>query len=222
MIIAKPNREYPPMNTTGLTADQAQAARTLDRYQAEGAKLTALLGYAGTGKTELAVRRIQHVVETQGASRVLVVAPTHKARSNIWNKARGRVSNSLAYDPTKVSDRLGGQAIARPNDSTPWYQVKFDTVSRALGKQRFGNHETGETYFDIRVEPEEDPTLDSLYTHCFIDEVSMIGEHDWDLLQRFVFPYCTTEVIGDPAQLPPVNDGVESPAFQIPHKATLR
>jgi hypothetical protein len=206
-----------PINANGLTADQAEAARTLDRYKAEGEKLTALLGYAGTGKTELTLRRIQHVIDTCSNPRILVVAPTHKALSNLWDKAKHRVTESPYYTPIQFSDKLGAQLLDEPDNPLPNCQVVYFTVAQALGKERVEDDETGETYFAVAKEPE----IEDFFTHCFIDEISMVGASDWALLQQYVFPHCMTEVVGDPAQLPPVNDGAESPAFKIPHKATL-
>jgi hypothetical protein len=225
-----------PINANGLTDDQAEAARTLDRYQAEGSNPTALLGYAGTGKTELTIQRIKHIAENWGESkqyaRILVIAPTHKARRNLWNKARDRIHMyAPGYSPLKVSTELAAKAIKNPNRKDPWYQVDFATVAKALNKKRCEDRRRGITYFglpeyededgNIYIDPKALPAIEGLYTHCFIDEVSMVGKYDWDLIQRCIIPFCHTEVVGDPAQLPPVNDGAESPAFQIPHKYTL-
>lgn len=232
MTTIEPNNSN-PINANGLTDDQAKAAHILDQYRDEGVNPTALLGYAGTGKTELSIQRIQNLaLYGEGAlqyPRILVIAPTHKARRNLWNKAKGRIpKHAPGYDPSRVSEKLGAIANDNPNLAFPWFQVEFATVARALNKQRCEIKRTGETYFglpedeDGNIDPEALPDIDDLYTHCFIDEISMVGKYDWDLIQRCIIPYCHTEVVGDPAQLPPVNDGAESPAFQIPHKTTLK
>ncbi len=65
------------MGDVTLTADQQRACDYLARRLACGEWQTCLSGYAGTGKTTVVARLIDHLCE-QGVS-VFAAAPTHKA-----------------------------------------------------------------------------------------------------------------------------------------------
>lgn len=71
-----------------------------------------------------------------------------------------------------------------------------------------------------RLRQIDEPLLENIDL-IIIDECSMISEEIWNLLQDLPFRYQLKILcMGDPAQLPPVNEK-ESPCFQIPNLSEL-
>ena len=88
------------------------------------------------------------------------------------------------------------------------------TIHRLLGCKKHYDKTTGE------VEFLPTPGKESIgeYDVVVIDECSMIGERMYGWIQEALErnPYTQVVFLGDPYQLPPVNDGEHSPTFDVP------
>jgi exodeoxyribonuclease-5 len=175
-----------------LTAEQVAALNALSQFVQSPEKLYLLTGYAGTGKTTLLQVFIRSLRE-QGDKRAIVL-------SAFSNKA------------TKVLAAMADQ-----------WQLEVDamTCCTLLGLRPVINEETGNQEFqpDNRQRSEIDR-----YDLVIVDECSSVNEELWRLLVNAVSGlYGSTQIlfVGDPAQLPPVNEP-ESACFRhVLHKSEL-
>jgi exodeoxyribonuclease-5 len=151
-----------------------------------------LFGYAGTGKTTLAI----HLAELMGLERVLFAAFTGKAALVMQKKGclGARTIHSLAYTPQSKSAarirELEAQ-IASADDPD-----RARDLREALRRERIAHNRPA-----FSLNPCSDIKGADL---LIIDEVSMVGERMGIDLLSFGTPIL---VLGDPAQLPPVGDG---------------
>lgn len=92
--------------------------------------------------------------------------------------------------------------------------IEVTTIHKLLKlvPQQFGEH--------WKLRQNGEPCLENIDL-LIIDECSMIGEEVWNLLQDLPYQYHLKILcMGDPAQLPPVNE-MESPCFKIPGYSEL-
>jgi exodeoxyribonuclease-5 len=166
-----------------------------------------LTGYAGTGKTFSLALLLKRLEQSRGLDSVVVAAPTHKAARQLERAMR------LAG----VSD------------------LQVVTVARLLGLKEVRNYQTGETTF------EQDSYATTLITTdvelVIIDEISMVSERcvsylrealedpqppkkadQWEQL-RPSSGVIRVLAVGDPHQLPPVEDGKLSSLITCPDVA---
>lgn len=152
---------------------QLEALESLRDFLAGPPGVFVLGGYAGTGKTTLAVAELQ-----THAGVICFTAPTHKAVGVLANKGAVR-------------------------------GAEYATIHRLLGCKR--QRRDGRTEFL--------PDFDRAAWHgqdiIVVDEVSMVGDTMWGWIQDAQATWPRHVIcMGDPAQLPPVQDGVGlSPAF---------
>lgn len=166
-----------------LSQQQTDALGALLHFLEHGEKLHLLTGYAGTGKTTL-LQALITTLRDRGDDRPI-------AFTALSNKA------------TKVLTRMAQR----------WFlDVDCMTCCKLLGLQPSIDKDTGNQQFTA------DRSRDSLinrYALVVVDECSMINQEMWSLLVKAISRLDTeTQIlfVGDPAQLPPVNE-TESPCF---------
>jgi len=155
-----------------------------------------LFGYAGTGKTSV----VQEVCSRLGRSQfnTAMAAPTHKAVGVLAHTSASHGSSRYHYATLHSLLKLRPQKVE--------------------GRQVFR-----------RDRPDTTAPIQN-YTLVVLDECSMVDEDLWKYLndevqesisQMFQAPIRVV-VMGDPLQLPPVNDtGDESPTFGVESQVTL-
>jgi exodeoxyribonuclease-5 len=182
-------------STIELTAQQAEAgAKIKDWFAGDGEQVFRLFGYAGTGKTSTA----RHLIDQLGVDAVQYAAYTGKAAYVLRTKGCADAStiHSLVYLPSE-------KARARLRELIKALEAETDEAKQAiLTRQIEAEQRKLESPTWILREP-EDTALASADL-LVIDEVSMVSERvALDLLSFGV----KTLVLGDPAQLPPVDGG---------------
>ncbi len=175
-----------------LTPDQAEALAALDNFVAGTDKLYLLTGYAGTGKTTLLQAFIQGLRQRGDHRPIVLTAFSNKA--------------------TKVLTTMAAR----------WrLEVDAMTCCKLLGLRPVVNEEDGKQVF--QVDQKHRSQFDR-YRLVIVDECSMVNEELWQLLVNAVSNlYHGTQIlfVGDPAQLPPVNEP-ESACFRhILHRSEL-
>jgi exodeoxyribonuclease-5 len=192
MARSKPKLKHSGDDGFALTAEQLVALDALDAFVQGNEKLFLLTGYAGTGKTTLLQVFINGLRE-QGDERPIVLTA-------FSNKA------------TKVLASMSAQ-----------WQLDVDamTCCKLLGLRPVINEEDGKQVF--QPDRRQGSQLDR-YRLVIVDECSMVNEELWELLVSAVSNlYRGTQIlfVGDPAQLPPVNEQESACFRQIIHRAEL-
>ncbi|MEM1280042.1 MAG: AAA family ATPase [Cyanobacteria bacterium P01_H01_bin.152] len=175
-----------------LTAEQMAALDALQAFVSSTEKLYLLTGYAGTGKTTLLQVFINGLRE-QGDDRKIVL-------SAFSNKA------------TKVLAKM----------AVDW-QLNVDamTCCTLLGLRPVINEDTGNQEFQL--DRKQGSQVDR-FSLVIVDECSMVNEELWRLLVSAVSNlYGSTQIlfVGDPAQLPPVNESESACFREILNKSEL-
>ena len=175
-----------------LTAEQLAALDALNEFVEGQEKLYLLTGYAGTGKTTLLQIFISGL-RAQGDDRKIVL-------SAFSNKA------------TKVLSTMADQ----------WgLDIDAMTCCTLLGLRPVINEDTGNQEFQL--DRKQGSQVDR-YRLIIVDECSMVNEELWRLLVNAVANlYGSTQIlfVGDPAQLPPVNEPESACFREILHKSEL-
>jgi hypothetical protein len=142
-----------------------------------------LVGYAGTGKTTLMAKFINDLVENKICKRIVMAAPTHKA----VNIAKSK----LFPDTNKDYDEL--KKI-----------INIMTIHRLLNYQSYVGQEGEKFFAKGKVEPNW-----SIYDLVVVDECSMLSNQIIGDIKELIGKEANSKVkviyVGDPAQLPPVN-----------------
>lgn len=184
-------RTGPRSSADGLSAQQREAVDKVTAWYRTGEQVFRLFGYAGTGKTSIARR----IVDELGVNAVFA-AFTGKAAFVLRSKgcADACTIHSLIYLPKEaVRERLEKLRAELARESDP-------TTRAALEQQIRAEQDRLDSPDWVLREPDECElaTADLLV----VDEVSMVGEH----LAADLLSYGTKVlVLGDPAQLPPVD-----------------
>lgn len=197
----------PPM----WTEQQRAAIAAIRRWFAEGKPQTFYLaGYAGTGKTTLAAK----IGEEIGCGEVAYATFTGKAAAQLRKKgcANAKTIDSLIYMPHIHYEcarlkQLPGQKQGLPDPCGKPREC-------ALSKAKFRCQHLREHFIGRSLKPKEKLANFGLFV---IDEVSMVGERMGRDLCSFGIPIL---VLGDVAQLPPIESGVgyftnREPDFQL-------
>lgn len=196
-----------------LSPLQAQAVSDVTRWYREGAEpVYRLFGFAGTGKTTLA----RHIVEALGADPVRYAAYTGKAAHVLRTKGCDAAStiHSLIYMP-KIRAREALRAMEAELDREKRRaladrdQIKIQQLESRIRAER---ERLAVPSFLLRNPAESILTGSQL---CVVDEVSMVNERMARDLLGFDVPLL---VLGDPAQLPPVEGGgwfIDKPADSL-------
>lgn len=173
-----------------LTASQETAfKRIMDWYKNKESSVFKLGGPAGSGKSYL----IALVAEAVGVERCLLITPTGKAANNLIKAALpARTIHSQIYH-VQSEDGIGG--------------LDFDSVDgdgfKTLAALLEQNSQNGATYDEKITRFCLKEELDPRYELIIIDEGSMVGGNLLKDVMSFGIPVL---LVGDPNQLPPVND----------------
>ena len=176
-------KQEPPQQgeglTAGLTPSQIAAFNAMVDFIHSDDRFFRLEGYAGTGKSFTVVRFLSYLLAQKLT--FCVAAPTNKAVRNIANMV-GSTANRISF-------------------SGLFSEIDVMTIARLLGQLPELNLESGKEEFITKLEVNV-----SRYDVILIDEFSMIDEKTFNSLleqelNKVIF-------IGDPAQLPPINEKV--------------
>ncbi|MEO0703504.1 MAG: AAA family ATPase [Pseudomonadota bacterium] len=220
------------LRTQGVDLDEGM---TTPRAEGRGAKVLAIMGKAGTGKTlllaqltkaleEAGVEPVSGDYESRKARErrtVAILAPTNKAASVLRNRGVPattihRIIYTPVYDPEyeKVADWLAGDGdrptIEGLTDQALDRAKAFYDSNRSIPGALAAAGLRGSDF--ITGWKRRDDPLDI----GFVDEASMLDDKQFDDLKE-IFPVLV--LFGDPAQLAPVNqsgamvfDGLAGPA----------
>jgi ATP-dependent exoDNAse (exonuclease V) alpha subunit len=175
-----------------LTAEQMAALDALDTFVQGDEKLYLLTGYAGTGKTTLLQVFIQGLRERGDQRPIVLTAFSNKA--------------------TKVLATMAAR-----------WRLSLDamTCCKLLGLRPVIDEDTGKQIF--QPDRKQRSQIDR-YRLVVVDECSMVNGELWELLVSAVSDlYRNTQIlfVGDPAQLPPVNEQESACFRQIVHRSAL-
>ncbi|MEL6381330.1 MAG: DEAD/DEAH box helicase [Cyanobacteria bacterium J06626_18] len=178
--------------TLALTAEQQAALELLDAFVESEEKLYLLTGYAGTGKTTLLQIFVNGLRDRGDDRKIVLTAFSNKA--------------------TKVLETMADR-----------WQLEIDamTCCKLLGLRPVINEEDGNQIF--QVDQKQRSQIDR-YELVIVDECSMVNEELWRLLINEISNlYRSTQIlfVGDPAQLPPVNESESACFRQILLKSEL-
>jgi hypothetical protein len=141
-----------------------------------------LIGYAGTGKTTLITKLIMDLINNKRCKNIAIAAPTHKAVNIAKSKLFAIINND--------------EIISK--------HIHIMTIHRLLNYQSNINSE-GEKIFE---KSKLEPTWNK-YDLVVIDECSMLSDQIIDDIETILNDKKNKNVkvlyVGDPAQLPPVN-----------------
>jgi len=197
--------EAPVLQKVQLTPDQKQAFDLLApifRGESPGARAV-LSGYAGTGKTLLAARLIGLAME-----RVPGAEGERDPRGR-WQTLPAVVIAAPTHKASRQLERaLAGYGLD---------QVKVTTLHSALGLRPFRD-EGVETF---QPDPGATCLIGDDTALVVLDEVSMVSAALAGQLEAAMPQASALAVIGDPGQLPPVEDPAPCPLFEAPVRAHL-
>jgi hypothetical protein len=171
-----------------LNDEQQNVYNNLIKFLQSDEKELLLIGYAGTGKTTLITKFINDIINKKMVRRIGLAAPTHKAVGIIKNKLFGNLSGATNNtNITKYMDIL--------------------TIHRLLNYQNYIDND-GNNYFAKSL---VDTNWD-IYDVIVIDECSMLNnqiindilieiEKNHNKNLKIIY-------VGDPVQLPPVNQKI--------------
>lgn len=190
-----------------LTSDQSIVLELIGKFFLSLNKIFGLYGYAGTGKTTLAIQIITNLVKNGYTKKVAIVAPTNKALSVLKTKFSSELikiieklnitSNETSFD--MIIENLKSLNIV----------IDFITIHRLL-QLKVDYDDSGDIIYVNNKKP-----LINDYELIIVDESSMVTLTMIDLLINTVTNGDTnnkinreTKIIfsGDPAQLPPINE----------------
>ena len=183
-----------------LTQDQKDTAVGLYNFMYNDEQMYLVEGFAGTGKTSLIAEIISHLLKNNLCKTIVFSAPTNKAVNVINEKFDPLISN--------LSDLEKKKAIM-VDFLTIHKLLKYKTDFNIDGKMIFVR-EKGDTF--------------SGYNLVIIDECSMLDKK----IVADILKECEEEkhnpikiiLIGDPAQLPPVNEN-NSDIFELIERGSL-
>lgn len=173
-----------------LTPEQEEVYNSLIEFvKSDKLKELLLVGYAGTGKTTLVAKFINDLIKTKLCKKIVMAAPTHKAVN---------IAKSKLFVDKKNAEEL---------DKI----INIMTIHRLLNYQSYVGQE-GEKFF---AKGKIDPNW-LIYDLVVVDECSMLSNQIITDIKAQLSnpsnPNVKVIYVGDPAQLPPVNQS-ESKIF---------
>lgn len=167
-----------------LTQDQLNVYKDIINFiKNKNENQLLLVGYAGTGKTTMVTKIIFDLLKEKLCQKIVIAAPTHKA----VNIAKSKLFLNIKDDEELSSN------------------INIMTVHRLLNYQSYIDSDTGEKYF---AKSSVNPNW-TIYDLIVVDECSMLSNQIItdisDQMNNPVNSKLKLIYVGDPAQLPPVN-----------------
>ena len=178
----------------GVELNPSQSA-AVERI-ADGPKVSRLVGYAGTGKTTVALR----LPELLGwdASRTVFAAPTWRALSVLGGKASAAGVELPAVTTSCALTKKGADMMHCADCH------KAGTASKELCHKR-ADPALICVCRELTFRGSTPREVADRYDTVIIDEASMLGIRDWADIERQVPSLQRVILVGDPGQLPPVH-----------------
>lgn len=183
------------MSEVLLTEEQVRALDAVARYSAGAGGLQPFFlgGYAGTGKTTL-LRAIQE--EPHRFGRTLFIAPTGKAVQVLQSKIPGAeimTAHAALYVPGEVTKEDVAEAKR---------EIKAADTDEEKKRRRTKYKKLRKILQGIGVDFFDNPSEALMEAHLVVvDEASMLGQQEYE---KLVLVAPALVLVGDPAQLPPV------------------
>lgn len=202
--------------TLDFTEDQKEAIKHICYFLFEpSSKTYGLYGYAGTGKTTLITKLVNYLVLKNYVKSIVFAAPTNKAVNIMKSKFRNDISELI-----EAKTNMCGETGVSLNEQLDMledngFKIHFLTIHNLL------NYGLDMDVHGERVFVKSGKSSMSHYDLVIIDECSMIPlqivTHIFEDIREHVRRLGTDEIVkklpkvlfvGDPAQLPPVNEKV--------------
>ncbi len=167
-------------------------------------KIYGLFGYAGTGKTTIIVELIKNLLTQKYIKSIIFTAPTNKALNVIKNKFASAIKEIFNFLDLEFDEK---NSFETNLEKLKKYKIKIDfaTIHRLM-KYKTEFNIDGEMIF-VR---EKDNLLEN-YDIVVIDECSMVSINlIFDVISEINKLKTKIIFLGDPAQLPPVNERLSS------------
>jgi len=184
-----------------LTSDQSSVLELIGKFFLSSKTIFGLYGYAGTGKTTLAIQIITNLVKNAYIKKIAIVAPTNKALSVLKTKFSQELKKIIEKLNISISDTTFDMIIE--NLKSLNIVLDFITIHRLL-QLKVDYDDSGDIIYVNNKK-----TLINDYELIIVDESSMVTITMIDLLINTVNNINgETKIIfsGDPAQLPPINE----------------
>jgi DNA replication protein DnaC len=197
-LSAQPNPSANDNQPIQLNDDQIHALTTLNQFKESKDDYLALLtGYAGTGKSFLLGQFLEQF------SNEVKKSPNYNKKDDI-----GKLTICIAAPTNKALDNMRNVCKKINIDGL---NVTFITVAKLLGKTQQYDHN-----FNSQWIYSDDNKLEN-FSFIIIDEISMVGKNEYDLIVKAANSKSKILFVGDSAQLPPIPERGEpslpSPAF---------
>lgn len=198
-----------------LTKDQGMALEKIISFLvSEEERAFGLFGYAGTGKTTLITELIYSLLKSNYIRSIALTAPTHKAVNIMKSKFRTDLITLLELktgkevnhsDPLSVHLEILRKQGIRVEFSTIHGLLNYNSEINDEGKRVFTKGESSKIRnYDLVIVDECSmipiQIINDIFKELHKDPVSLKGE---DRIPKLVY-------VGDPAQLPPVNEMTSS------------
>ena len=188
-----------------FTSNQKEAINELLRFLSKSNdKIYGLFGYAGTGKTTIIVELIKNLLTQKYIKSVIFTAPTNKALNVIKNKFASAIQEIFKFLDIEIHEK---NSFETNLEKLKKYNINIDfaTIHRLM-KYKTEFNIDGDMIF-VR---EKDNLLDN-YDIVIIDECSMVSINlIFDIISEINKFKTKIIYLGDPAQLPPVNERFSS------------
>lgn len=189
--------------------EQKKATKLLKKFIVDNNSNTfGLYGYAGTGKTSMIINYITDLISQKLIKSVVFTAPTNKAVIVLKDKFRNYLCE-LYNEITNTKDlHLNCDLDIHLYDLSKIFNVNinFMTIHKLLNLQSDYN-DNGDIIF---VNNSKDKSNIKEYDLIIVDECSMISQDIISLifeeLNKLIVKNSKVIFLGDPAQLPPVNE----------------
>lgn len=184
-----------------FTEDQLKGIRLIGNLLFSKELSFCLYGFAGTGKTTLITKLVTFLLRNRYLISVTLTAPTNKAKNVLQSKFKCDI-NQLFEDIMGRSPLMGENFTDMLEAlSTKGISIEFTTVQRLLGYKIDVNND-GDRVFVRSGKTKWN------YNLIVIDECSMLSlsllVHLFGDIQAN--PGCRLLFVGDPAQLPPIDE----------------
>lgn len=201
-------------NSIEFTKDQIEGCKSLFEFLYDNNQMTyGLYGYAGTGKTTTITKIVHYMLQKNYVKSVAFCAPTNKAVNIMKSKFRNDIDLLLKSKLSNNDEICLMEQLERLEQSG--YKISFLTIHKLLNCE-IDYNVSGERTFTIGGK-----SLINNYDLVIVDECSMnpfsivahihndIKNHEVSLgRDRTAKKMPKVMFVGDPAQLPPVNENV--------------